>query len=50
MKNNEKTTCEKLSGGGLEWYRKKIVNMVGNIQNEKHIKMIYGFVKRLYKE
>ena len=25
---------------GIKWYRKKIVEMVGEIENEKHLKMI----------
>ena len=33
---------------GIKWYRKKIVEMVGEIENEKHLKMIYGFVKRFH--
>ena len=33
---------------GIKWYRKKIVEMVGEIENEKHLKMIYSFVKRFH--
>lgn len=57
MKNNEKNTCEKDMGGvepeifrEKNLYRERIIEMVGKIQNEKHIKMIYGFVKRLHEE
>lgn len=31
------------------WYKDKIVKMVGEISEEKRIKMIYGFVAQLHK-
>lgn len=34
----------------VKWYRKTITDMVEQIDNEKYLKMIYGFVKRLHKE
>lgn len=41
-RNNEIYAREK------EWYKEKIVGMTKEIENESHIKMIYGFVKTLY--
>ena len=35
---------------GVKWYRGKIVEIVNQINNEKYLKMIYGFVNRLHKE
>lgn len=36
--------------GGVKWYREKIVEMVGQIENEKYLKMIYGYVNSAYRE
>lgn len=33
-----------------DWYKTRIAEMVGRIDNEKYLKMIYGFVNRLHKE
>lgn len=34
----------------VEFYRKKIIEMVERIQNPTILKLIYGFVKSGYKE
>jgi len=34
--------------GGGDSYKEKIVEMIGEINNEKNIKMIYGFVMQLH--
>lgn len=31
-------------------YKKEILEMVESIENERFIKMIYGFVRRLFRE
>lgn len=31
-------------------YKKKAIEMIENIENERFLKMIYGFVRRLFKE
>ncbi len=31
-------------------YKQKIIKMLGNITNDTFIEMIYGFVRRLYRE
>lgn len=41
-KNIEIITREK------DWYRKKIVDMIKDISDDSHIKMIYGFIKKIY--
>lgn len=50
MKNIEKTTCKKLSGGGVEWYREKIVEMINHIDNENYLLKIYYFVKVFFED
>lgn len=35
---------------GKEEYRKKIIELVEKINNEKYIKMIYGYVNSAYRE
>lgn len=34
----------------VKLYREKIVKMVGQIEDEKYLKMIYGYVKSAYRE
>lgn len=31
-------------------YKKKIIEMVNKMNNQKFLQMIYGFIKRLYRE
>lgn len=33
-----------------DWYKEKIIEMANQINNEKYLKMIYGFVNRLHKK
>lgn len=42
--NEKKTNVQK----GVDWYRKEIIKMLNQIKNKSHIKMIYGFVKKIY--
>lgn len=42
---NVERTCEKISES-----QELIIEMVSKIKNQKYIKMIYGFTKRLYDE
>lgn len=44
--NNQK--IEQIFVGG--YYRKKIIEMVNQIENEKYIKMIYAYVRSAYRE
>lgn len=34
--------------GGVEWYREKIIEMIGNIEDEKILKRIYELAEYLY--
>lgn len=34
-------------GGGVKWYREKIVEMAGQIEDETMLKKIYTFTKTL---
>lgn len=49
-KQTETNVNEKILGGGVKWYRENIVEMVGQIENEKYLKMIYGYVNSAYRE
>ena len=33
-------------GGGVKWYREKIVEMVGQIENEKFLSQIHTILKK----
>lgn len=50
MKDQEITRYEKSSGGGVKWYREKIVEMVGQIENERFLKAIYISMSEYLKE
>lgn len=50
MKNQTETNVNEKIGGGVKWYREKIIEMVGQIENEKYLKMIYGYVNSAYRE
>lgn len=50
MKRNEGETSGNLEMGGVKWYRKKIVEMVDQIESERFLKMIYGYVNSAYRE
>ncbi len=51
MKNQKEINeTEILGWGGVKWYRENIVEMVGQIENEKYLKMIYGYVNSAYRE
>lgn len=45
---NSNQVCSEKSLGGVEWYREKIVEMVGNIEDEKILKRIYELAEYLY--
>lgn len=49
MKDQEITRYEK-SSGGVKWYREKIVEMVGQIENERFLKAIYISMSEYLKE
>lgn len=34
----------------MGFYKKKIIEMVGEIKNQEFLYMIYGFVKRFFEE
>lgn len=50
MKNTEKTTCENLLGGGVEWYKEKIIEMVGEIEEKRFLKAVYISMSDYLKE
>lgn len=51
MKNQKEIdNNQKNGGGGVNWYRKKIVEMIENIESEKYLRMIYGYVRSAYRE
>ena len=41
---------KRLESEEVKLYREKIVKMVGQIEDEKYLKMIYGYVKSAYRE
>ena len=49
-KKKEINRTDVLNGGGVKWYREKIVEVVGQVENEKYLKMIYGYVNSAYRE
>lgn len=46
MKNQTKTNVNEKIGGGVKWYREKIVEMVGQIENEKFLSQIHTILKK----
>lgn len=40
----------KITGGGVRWYREKIVEMVEKIENENYLLKIYTFVKVFFED
>lgn len=51
MKNQaEKNVNEKIAGGGVKWYREKIVKMVKKIENQRFLKAIYISISDYLKE
>lgn len=53
LKYAEKKSAEKNihseGENGMD-YKKKIIEMVNKMNNQKFLQMIYGFIKRLYRE
>lgn len=43
-KQSEKT--ENMFGGGSKWYREKIIEMVGQIEDEKFLSQIHTILKK----
>lgn len=51
MKNQSEISENKENlGGGVKWYREKIVEMVGQIKNERFLKAIYISISDYLKE
>lgn len=50
MKNQTETNVNEKIGGGVKWYREKIVEMVGQIENERFLKAIYISMSEYLKE
>lgn len=46
MKNQTETNVNEKIGGGVEWYREKIVEMVGRIEDEKFLNQIHTILKK----
>lgn len=47
MKNQkEMNENEKILGGGVKWYREKIIDMVNRIEDEKFLNQIRIILKR----
>lgn len=46
MKRNEGETSGNLEMGGVKWYRKKIVEMVDQIESEKFLNQIRTLLKK----
>ena len=49
-KKKEINRTDVLSGGGVKWYQKKIVEMVTQIDNERFLKAIYISMSDYIKE
>lgn len=49
MKNQSEIKQRK-SRGGVKWYREKIIEMVGQIENERFLKAIYISMSDYLKE
>lgn len=49
-KQTEIIENEKNYGGGVKWYREKIVEMVEKIENENYLLKIYTFVKVFFED
>lgn len=51
MKSLKKITeSEKSIGGGVKWYREKILEMINHIENENYLLKIYSFVKVFFED
>lgn len=50
MENQSQINVKKSSGGGVKWYREKIVEMVNHIENERFLKAIYISMSDYLKE
>lgn len=50
MKNQTEINNEKSTGGGVKWYREKIVDMVEKIENQRFLKAIYISMSDYLKE
>lgn len=50
IKKNKRKANNNLGEGGVLWYRKKIVDMVHKMEDEKYLKMVYGYVNSAYRE
>lgn len=46
MKNQKQNNENNYSGGGVKWYRKKIAEMVEQIENEKFLSQIHTILKK----
>ena len=50
IEENKREMNENLEVRGVEWYKAKIVEMVGQMEDKKFLKMIYGYVGSAYRE
>lgn len=50
MKNQTETNVNEKIGGGVKWYREKIVDMVEKIENQRFLKAIYISMSDYLKE
>ncbi len=50
MENQEKAISENLSGGGVKWYREKIIEMIEKIESQRFLKAIYISMSDYLKE
>lgn len=46
MKNQTEINNEKSTGGGVKWYREKIVEIIGKIEDEKFLIQIHTILKK----
>lgn len=49
-KQTEIVENQNIYGGGVKWYKEKIVEMVGQIENERFLKAIYISMSDYLKE
>lgn len=41
---------DKISGGGVEWYKEKIVDMISQIEDENYLLKIYSYIKVFFED
>lgn len=46
MKNQTETNVNEKIGGGVKWYREKIIEMVESIKDEKFLSQIHTILKK----